>query len=211
MSALLPALVLAAALAPPARIVSLSPSVTEILDGVGAFDRVVAVSTYCEYPPEVKSLPRVGGWTDTNLEQVLGLSPDLVILTDAQAPLVEQAGDIGRQLAQVAPGLPHHLVGAQRQRPDRRIDQGREVRDVLFRRPQHHRDTGDAEGRQKERCQSHRIKSPVEASSESRLRIRSLLVLILGDSTGTLTLARPQRRRPGGGGVARAGSAPAIA
>jgi len=89
MSALLPALVLAAALAPPARIVSLSPSVTEILDGVGAFDRVVAVSTYCEYPPEVKSLPRVGGWTDTNLEQVLGLSPDLVILTDAQAPLVE--------------------------------------------------------------------------------------------------------------------------
>ena len=71
------------------RIVSLSPNATEILFGIGAFDRVVAVSTYCEYPPEVEKLPRVGGWTNTNLEQVLVLDPDLVILSDAQAPLVE--------------------------------------------------------------------------------------------------------------------------
>jgi iron complex transport system substrate-binding protein len=77
------------AVAPPQRIISLSPSVTEILDGVGAFDRVVAVSSFCDYPPEVKALPRVGGWTDTNLEQVLSLHPDLVILIDAQQPLVE--------------------------------------------------------------------------------------------------------------------------
>lgn len=72
-----------------ARIISLSPSVTEILDGVGAFDRVVAVSTFCEYPEEVADLPRVGGWTDTSLEQVVGLKPDLVIMADAQAPLIE--------------------------------------------------------------------------------------------------------------------------
>jgi iron complex transport system substrate-binding protein len=85
----LPLAVAATVAAPPQRIVSLSPSVTEILDGVGAFDRVVAVSTYCEYPEAVKDLPRVGGWTDTNLEQVLALAPDLVILTDAQAPLIE--------------------------------------------------------------------------------------------------------------------------
>jgi iron complex transport system substrate-binding protein len=72
------------------RIVSLSPNATEILHGIGAFDRVVAVSTYCEYPPEVADLPRVGGWTNTSLEQVLALEPDLVILSDAQAPLVER-------------------------------------------------------------------------------------------------------------------------
>ena len=73
------------------RIISLSPSVTEILYGIGAFDQVVAVSSYCEYPPEVEGLPRVGGWTDTNLEQVVALQPDLVIMTgvDAQAPLME--------------------------------------------------------------------------------------------------------------------------
>lgn len=80
------------------RIISLSPSVTEILYGIGAFERVVAVSSYCEYPPEVEDLPRVGGWTDTNLEQVVALRPDLVILTgvDAQAPLMEpKLSDLG--------------------------------------------------------------------------------------------------------------------
>ena len=86
-------LLLAAALSGPLerpeRIISLSPSAAEILYAVGAFDRVVAVSRYCEYPEEVKKLPRVGGWTDTNLEQVLGLAPDLVVLTDAQAPFLE--------------------------------------------------------------------------------------------------------------------------
>lgn len=74
----------------PQRIISLSPSVTEILWGVGAFDRVVAVSTFCEYPEAVKDLPRVGGWTNTNLEQVVALAPDIVIFTRAQAPLVEE-------------------------------------------------------------------------------------------------------------------------
>ena len=73
------------------RIISLSPSVTEILYGIDAFDRVVAVSRYCEYPPEVENLPRVGGWTDTNLEAIVALEADVVMLTgvDAQAPLME--------------------------------------------------------------------------------------------------------------------------
>ena len=73
---------------PPRRIVSLSPSITEILYGVGAFDRVVAVSDYCEYPPEVKTLPRVGAWLNTNIEQVASLEPDLIIMNDAQAPFI---------------------------------------------------------------------------------------------------------------------------
>jgi iron complex transport system substrate-binding protein len=73
----------------PERIISLSPAVTEILSAIGAFDRVVAVSNYCEYPPEVDRLPRVGGWLNTNLEHVAGLEPDLTIMTDAQAPFVK--------------------------------------------------------------------------------------------------------------------------
>lgn len=83
------AIALALAAAAPERVISLSPSVTEIVAGVGAVDELVAVSKFCEYPEEVRELPRVGGWTDTNLEQVVALRPDLVILTDAQAPLVE--------------------------------------------------------------------------------------------------------------------------
>lgn len=73
----------------PARIISLTPSTTEILHGVGAFDRVVAVSDYCSYPPEAASLPRVGGWNNPNMEQIASLRPDLVIFSDAQAQFVK--------------------------------------------------------------------------------------------------------------------------
>ncbi|HEV2764791.1 MAG TPA: ABC transporter substrate-binding protein, partial [Pyrinomonadaceae bacterium] len=72
----------------PQRIISLSPSTTEILHGVGAFARVVAVSDYCTFPPEVKNLPRIGGWQNTNLERVASFRPDLVVLSDVQVPLI---------------------------------------------------------------------------------------------------------------------------
>jgi iron complex transport system substrate-binding protein len=81
--------VLSARAGKPARIISLTPSTTEILYGVGAFDRVVAVSDYCTYPPEVKGLPRVGGWNNPNMEQIASLQPDLVIFSDAQAQFVK--------------------------------------------------------------------------------------------------------------------------
>ena len=73
----------------PARIISLTPSTTEILHGVGAFDRVVAVSDYCSYPPEAAKLPRVGGWNNPNMEQIASLRPDLVIFSDTQAQFVK--------------------------------------------------------------------------------------------------------------------------
>ena len=73
----------------PGRIISLSPNATDILEGVGAFDRVVAVSDYCFYPPSVASLPRVGGWQNASLEEVATLAPDLVVMAEVQAPFVE--------------------------------------------------------------------------------------------------------------------------
>ena len=75
--------------AKPARIISLTPSTTEILHGVGAFGRIVAVSDYCTYPAEVNGLPRVGGWNNPNMEQIAGLRPDLVVFSDAQAQFVK--------------------------------------------------------------------------------------------------------------------------
>ena len=78
-----------ASLAPrPQRIVSLSPSVTEILYGIGAWPQVIAVSQYCTYPDDVKNKPRVNGWDKTNLEQVMALKPDFVIGVDAQEPFL---------------------------------------------------------------------------------------------------------------------------
>lgn len=61
----------------PERIVSIAPSCTEILYAVGAGDRVVGVDGFSDYPPEVKSKPKVGS-TKTNIEQILALRPDLV-------------------------------------------------------------------------------------------------------------------------------------
>jgi iron complex transport system substrate-binding protein len=80
---------LAAVGAPPQRIVSVSPVETEILYGVGAFDKVVAVTEYCVYPPEAKALPKVGGWATPSVEKVASFHPDLVAFSEAQAPFLE--------------------------------------------------------------------------------------------------------------------------
>jgi len=74
---------------PPRRIISASPSITEILYGVGAFDRVVAVTEYDTYPPAVKSLPRIGKFENSDLERIAVLRPDLVMFIQAQAPFIE--------------------------------------------------------------------------------------------------------------------------
>ena len=64
---------------PPARIISLAPSVTETLFALGAGPRVVAVSTYCDYPPEVRLLPKVGSFLTPRVETIVALRPDVVI------------------------------------------------------------------------------------------------------------------------------------
>ncbi len=73
------------------RIVSLVPALTEMLYALGAGPRVVAVSSYDEFPAEVKSLPKVGALLDPDMERILALRPDLVIVygsqTDVQAQL----------------------------------------------------------------------------------------------------------------------------
>jgi iron complex transport system substrate-binding protein len=100
-SGILAALCAAAADA-PRRIVSLSPNMTEMLYGVGAFDRVVGISDYCTYPPEVANLPSVGGWHNPSLEKMMAMRPDLVIVDSGQAPFIEDKfRDLGLRLLSV--------------------------------------------------------------------------------------------------------------
>jgi len=73
----------------PQRIVSLSPDLTEMLYGVGAFSRVVGVSNYETYPPEGAKLPRLGQLHNPNLEKLTAMQPDLVVINNAQAPFLE--------------------------------------------------------------------------------------------------------------------------
>lgn len=73
--------------AQPQRIVSLVPSVTEILYELGVAERLVGVTRYCTYPPQATTKAQVGDYGDPNLEAIAALEPDLVILAaDAANP-----------------------------------------------------------------------------------------------------------------------------
>jgi iron complex transport system substrate-binding protein len=65
----------------PERIVSLAPSLTEIVFLLGQERKLVGVTRFCNYPPPAKSLPKIGGISDPDLERIVSASPDLVLCT----------------------------------------------------------------------------------------------------------------------------------
>ena len=62
----------------PSRVVSMAPNVTEMLFALGLEEKVVAVTPFCDYPPEAQSKTHLGG-TNPSIEQILALKPDLVL------------------------------------------------------------------------------------------------------------------------------------
>lgn len=64
---------------PPLRFISLAPSITEILYFLEQGAKVVGVTAYCNYPPEVQIKPRIGTYWEFNLEAILALKPDLAL------------------------------------------------------------------------------------------------------------------------------------
>jgi len=72
---------------PPERIVSLAPSVTEILYDLGLGEHIVAVTDFCDYPPEAGTKPKVGGFSNPSLEAIVAARPDMVVMTDEGNPL----------------------------------------------------------------------------------------------------------------------------
>jgi iron complex transport system substrate-binding protein len=88
---------------PPQRIVSLIPSATQIVFVVGAGDRVVGVTRYDDYPPELVdrvrngTIANVGGGLDPDVEKIVQLQPDLI--------LVDGPGHVASQTLQKLQGL----------------------------------------------------------------------------------------------------------
>ncbi len=72
---------------PPKRAISQVPSITEILFTLGQQDRVVGVSRFCQFPPEAKAKPKVGGLYDADLERILALNPDWIALFGGQSKI----------------------------------------------------------------------------------------------------------------------------
>ena len=74
----------------PQRIISIIPSVTEMLFAMGAGPRVVGVSNFDRYPPEALTRTKVGGLIDPDIERIISLKPDLVIVYGTQNDLRTQ-------------------------------------------------------------------------------------------------------------------------
>ncbi len=80
----------------PQKIVSLSPAITEILFAIGTGDKIVGVTNYCDYPQEALDKPKIGDFTNPNLEVIISSEPDVIfIAAGIQVDLVRQFEDLG--------------------------------------------------------------------------------------------------------------------
>lgn len=88
----------------PERIVSLAPADTEILFAVGAGKSVVGVTSYDDYPAEVKDIAKVGDFAGPNVEAVAGAKPDLILATaGVQADVVAKLEALGAKVIVIDP------------------------------------------------------------------------------------------------------------
>ncbi len=82
----------------PQRIVSLSPSNTEIIFALGAGDRVVGVTSFCDYPEEARKVEQVGAFDGPNMELIRKAQPDVVLAGYIQEDAVKTLEDMGIQV-----------------------------------------------------------------------------------------------------------------
>ena len=90
--------------AEPKRIVSLAPANTEMLAALGLSDRLVGVTTYDDYPPMVKDLPKMGDFVNPNFEAIGAAEPDLIVATTGvQADMLKKLEDMGAVVVAIDP------------------------------------------------------------------------------------------------------------
>jgi iron complex transport system substrate-binding protein len=87
---------------PPQRIVSLLPSLTESVCGLGQCSRLVGVDRYSDYPESVRALPKLGGGLDPNIEAVVALAPDVVLMA-ASSRAVARLESLGLKVVTLEP------------------------------------------------------------------------------------------------------------
>jgi len=86
----------------PERIISLGPSITEIIFALDLGDRLVGVTDYCDYPEEAKSIERVGSpFPGFNMERIVALEPDLVV--SVAGLIVQQLEQVGVTVVVIQP------------------------------------------------------------------------------------------------------------
>lgn len=106
-------------------VVSCAPNVTETVFALGEGARLVAVSSFCDYPPEARGLPTVGGILDPDLERITRLAPERIIVQGNNEKVIDLAARRGIPLtavnmdsiATILDGV--NVIGAALGRPDR--------------------------------------------------------------------------------------------
>jgi iron complex transport system substrate-binding protein len=73
------------------RVVSLSPSITEVLFAIGAGDQVSAVTDFCTYPKEALQKPKIGGMLNSSAESIIALKPDLMVFQPGKSNVKQLA------------------------------------------------------------------------------------------------------------------------
>lgn len=77
------------------RIVALSPSINEIIYALDDGDKIVGNTTFCRYPEEALSKPKVGGFFSASLEKIISLKPDIVIMQNSSIKLAKKLEKLG--------------------------------------------------------------------------------------------------------------------
>lgn len=75
----------------PQRIISIAPSVTEMVFAIGAEKRLVGVDSESDFPPEARRIQKVGSYISPSLERIIALDPDLLLVSDLTPPQVVNA------------------------------------------------------------------------------------------------------------------------
>lgn len=88
---------------PPQRIVTHVPGITEILFALHLDERVVGVSSYCDYPEAARQKPKIGGFADPSLEKIAELKPDFVLTNGFVDYLMPQLDQLGISYAVLQP------------------------------------------------------------------------------------------------------------
>ena len=81
----------------PKRIISLAPSITEILFTLGLNEEIVGVTDFCDFPKAALSKPRIGGFLSPDIERIISLKPDLIIGTrdGNRMETIQRLNDLG--------------------------------------------------------------------------------------------------------------------
>lgn len=145
------------------RLVSLTPSATELVAALGMTDRLVGVDEYSTYPPEVGALPKVGSFLTPSLEAIVALRPSHVLADDIHRDLGTALRDAG--IATVV--MPMHSLA--------------DVRSALTALGRELGQSKRAEGVLRE------LDARVEAAAAARLRPAPRVLVVLDRAAGSLT------------------------